>query len=232
MNSQGTTEEASEHARVRVVVCDDHRLLTDALQIAIDSNPDVELAAPPVVSGEDAIKLCAGLHPDVCVMDVHLGSAMDGIEATRRLRSVAPVTKVIVLSADHAEERVLDALEAGAAGYIPKSKPLLAVVDAIMTASHGGTVVDATELPGLIERTHRSRAERANAERRLRRLTRREREILGMIRNGTSNKDIALSLYISRRTVDTHVQNALRKLECNTRLQAAAFAARHMSPRT
>jgi DNA-binding NarL/FixJ family response regulator len=217
---------------MRVVLCDDHRLLTDALEMVLDSSPKVELAAPPVASGEDAIRLCADLRPDVCVMDVHLASDLDGIEATRRVRAVAPVTKVIMLSGDLADEHMLNALEAGAVGYIPKSRPLSAVVDAIVTAGQGGSVIDAGELPGLIERTHRSRVERADAERRLHRLTRREREILGMLRDGTSNTDIAEILYISRRTVDTHVQNILRKLDCHSRLQAAAFAARYMPETT
>jgi len=212
-----------------VVVCDDHQLLTDALHMTLGAAAEVELAEESVSTGEEAVKLCERLRPDVCVMDLHLGAGLDGIEATRRIRTASPMTKVIMLSADTREELAIDALEAGAAAFIRKSELLVEVASAIVTVGHGGSVLDPNELTGLIQRTSRARSNRADVRRRLDRLTPREREILGMLADGKSNTKISRELFISRRTVDTHIQNILRKLDLHSRLEAATFASRHLA---
>jgi DNA-binding NarL/FixJ family response regulator len=211
-----------------IVVCDDHKMMIDALRFGLDAFPDVDADVRAVSTAEQAVEVCRSVQPDVCVMDVHLGSGTDGIEATRRIREGSPETKVIILSADASEERIVDSLEAGAAGYVPKSEPLSTIVKAIVTVGRGGSVIDLSDLPGMIERTSRARAARAEVGRKLERLTAREREVLGLLRHGKSNPDIAQELFISSRTVDTHIQNILRKLRLHSRLEAATFAMRHL----
>ena len=218
---------SADAAPISVLICDDHQLVTDALSLVVRSAPDMELVAEPVGRAEEAIDICRRAEPDICVMNVGLGPGLNGIEATRRIRSVSPNTIVIVLSSNNSDERVVAAIEAGAAGLVHKGEGLQAVVGAIRAAAQGESLIDHATLPGILERASNERRSRSEIESRMVNLTSREREILGLLQAGASGDEIARRLYISRRTVETHVQNLIRKLGVHSRLQAVALAAQY-----
>jgi len=222
-----STRRATDAAPISVLICDDHQLVTDALSLVVRSEHDMELVAQPVGRAEEAIDICRRAEPDICVMDVLLGPGLNGIEATRRIRSASPNTTVIVLSGDNTDERVVAAIEAGAAGLVHKGEGLQAIVGAIRAAAHGESLIDHATLPGILERASTERRSRSEIESRMARLTSREREILGLLETGASSDEIARRLYISPRTVETHVQNLIRKLGVHSRLEAVALAAQY-----
>jgi NarL family two-component system response regulator LiaR len=210
---------------VSVVVCDDQRMLTDALSFVFNARDEVTLSHPPVNRPEDAIEVAEHEHPDVVLMDVTLGSSIDGIEATRRIRSVSPSTSVVVFTADPSERRVVAALEAGAAGVLSKEEPVESLVDAVLRAARGACLIDAQRLPGLMAAAAEQRRRQAEIDGRLDSLTQREWQILQAICRGERSDHIARRLFISPRTVATHTQSILRKLHVHSQLAAVALAA-------
>jgi DNA-binding NarL/FixJ family response regulator len=213
------------YQNVRVLICEDHRLVADAFALAVRATHDLDLVGDPVASAEAAIEIADRERPDVSLVDVYLEGATNGIEATRQIRAVSPQTRVVVLSGDRRDERLVDAFEAGASAFLYKGEPLGRLIDAIRDVGRGRTLIDDDSMPALLERTRSARARRSDVDRRFARLTPREREVLMALRSGTSNDAIAQTLRISRRTVDTHVQNILRKLGVHTKLQAVALIA-------
>ena len=217
------TLDGDQRGRVSVVVCDDDLVLTDALRLVVSSSRDVDIAAVVSTVG-DAVDACSRLRPDVCTMDVYLASEPNGLEGTRRVRAASPGTKVLVVTADKSDEVVLGTIEAGAVGLVHKGEGLQAVISALKRAAEGQTLIDHARLPALIERASRERASRAWIEQRMARLTTREREVLSLLQGGARNDEISEALFISLRTVETHVQNVLRKLGAHTKLEAVAIA--------
>jgi DNA-binding NarL/FixJ family response regulator len=217
---------ASPVRRVSVLICDDHPIVSGALKLAVEASPVLCLAAEPVSHGIEAIEVCRRRRPDVCVMDVNLGGEPDGIAATRAIREVSEDTRVLVLSGFVNDEMQLSAIEAGAIGFVHKGESLDSLLQAISDAGQGKSVIDHEGLPRLVERTSRERAARRDARDRLERLTPREREVLDLIRAGNGNHDIAAILYISPRTVETHIKHLLRKMGARSKLHAVAIASR------
>ncbi len=212
---------------VRLLICDDHRVLTDALVVVVRVDPDLELVAPPVHTPDEAVELCRTLRPDVVLMDISFGEALSGIEATRRIKAIAPDTNVVMMTAHHDSVLQAEAAEAGASGYLSKSEGAGAVLAAAKAAARGETLFDPRELAAGMARAARQREADRDLRARFRRLTAREGEILRMISEGLGNDAIGERLFISPLTVQTHVRNILAKLEVHSRLQAAALAARH-----
>jgi DNA-binding NarL/FixJ family response regulator len=211
-------------APISVLICDEQRLFADALAIVVGSAPNVRLVAEPVDNASAAIAACARLKPEVVLMDLHLPGKSNGIEATKQIRSESPGTKVIIVTADPRDHVILDALEAGASGVLRKSDSLDRVLDAVGAAARNEWLIDLKELPRMLESAAREREARREREHRLSQLTEREREILALMQEGARTAQIAERLYISPRTVATHAQNILRKLQVHSKLEAVAFA--------
>ena len=211
---------------IRLLICDDHRLLTDAMAIALSHDADLSLATPPVATPEEAIERSAEVRPDVVIMDVTFGGAMDGIQATRRIKEVSPETHVVVMTANRTERLVVEALEAGASALLPKSEGLDAMLEAAKAAARGETAMDPGILAGILSRVARERAGTQEQAARGERLTGREREILDLLMQGLRTRDIAERLFLSPLTVQTHVRNILRKLRVRSRLEAVAMVRR------
>jgi NarL family two-component system response regulator LiaR len=218
---------AEEPRAVTILICDDHRVLTDALAIVVGLDDSLELVAPPVQSPQSAIDLCVELLPDVVLMDVDFKGDMSGIEATRKIKEISPATKVVIMTA-HDEDRLLvDAVEAGASGFLSKDDAAHELLSAAKAAADGEVLIDPETLARLLPQVTREREQTRDALALLRDLTDREREILSLLAQGMRNDDIASQLYISPQTVQTHVRNILGKLRVHSKLEAVAFAVRH-----
>jgi DNA-binding NarL/FixJ family response regulator len=212
--------------RIELLICDDHRLLTDTLTSVVSHEPTVRLL-PPVHSSEEAVELVREHHPDVVLMDIEFRGAMSGIEATRHIKQMSPATQVVVMTAHEDERLLVEAVEAGASGFLRKTEGVDELMGAIRAAAAGEILVDRVALARLLPQVARERERRRDAQLLLSQLTDREREILVLLSEGLRNDDIAARLFISPQTVQTHVRNLLGKLGVLSKLEAVAFAVRN-----
>ena len=212
---------------ITVLVCDDHRILTDSLAMIIRSDDDLELVGEPVADPESGIEVCRTTRPDVVLMDYEFRGRMNGMEATRRIRAASPDTNVIIMTA-HEDDAVLVAcVEAGACGFLNKTEALDEVIAAVKGAADGDVLIDPVILSKAMHTVAQQREARREADSVLDHLTEREREILQLLAHGLRNDGIAEKLFISPQTVQTHVRNILAKLGVHSKLEAVSFAIRH-----
>jgi DNA-binding NarL/FixJ family response regulator len=212
---------------IEMVICDDHRMLTDLLIQVVENDPGLRLLARPVHSPDQAIELCREHHPDVVLMDVEFRGAMSGIEATRRIKELSPATKVVIMTA-HEEDRLLvEAVEAGASGFLHKTEGVDEFLGAIKAAAEGEILIDRAALARLLPKVAREREIHRDAQLLLGQLTDREREVLQLLAEGLRIDEIGGRLFISPQTVQTHVRNILGKLGTHSKLEAVVFAIRH-----
>jgi DNA-binding NarL/FixJ family response regulator len=210
--------------RIRVVVVDDHDVVRRGLLAVLDGEPDLEVVGA-AEGGLQALDLIARLdddaqRPDVVVMDLQM-TPVDGIEATRQIRSRYDDVEVVALTSFGEEKRVHAALEAGASAYLLKDADVEEVPAAVRAAHRGEVRLDPAVARVLMSSLRGiSRDDVSYA------LTPRELEVLGLVGRGRANKEIAAELSISERTARTHVSNVLRKLGLASRTQAALWAVR------
>jgi len=204
-----------------VLLVDDHAVVREGLRTFLELQDGIDVVGE-AADGNEAVCEALRLDPDVVLMDLVMPE-LDGVGAMRRLRDVAPRSRVIVLTSFLDEERLLPAIQAGAAGYLLKNAQPAELARAIHAAQRGETIIDPTAASRLVE------AIAANPTRVIvepERLTRREREVLELIAAGRSNKRIAYELGIAEKTVKTHVGHLLAKLGVTDRTQAALLAVR------
>jgi DNA-binding NarL/FixJ family response regulator len=200
---------------IRLVLADDHQVFAEGLGMVLDAEEDVEvLGIAP--DGEGALRLVGEHLPDVLLLDAHMPRT-DVCEVVRGAKAAAPETLVVVLSADTRREIVDVAIQAGADGFLAKDLTGWQVAS-VLRRLLAGQVAPVT--PALPERPARD----PSVELRVRTLSAREREILGLLVNGHSNRRIAEECFLSLNTVRTHVQNVLVKLGVHSKLEAVAFA--------
>jgi DNA-binding NarL/FixJ family response regulator len=212
---------------VTLLICDDHKILTDALATVVGLDDTLRMVAEPVHDPETAIALCTEHLPDVVLMDIVFKGGMSGIEATRRIKELSPSTKVVIMTA-HDEDRLLvEAVEAGASGFLGKDEAAGELLSAAKAAAEGEVLIDPATLTRLLAQVARERAAERDAQLLMNDLTEREREILQLLAEGMRNDDIATKLFISPQTVQTHVRNILGKLRVHSKLEAVAFAVRY-----
>ncbi len=212
---------------ISVLICDDHRLLTDTLTTVIENDPALRMLTPPVHSSEEAVDLVRDRHPDVVLMDIEFRGSMSGIEATRQIKALSPSTKVVIMTAHQGDRLLVEAVEAGASGFLRKTEGVDEVLSAVKAAAAGEILVDRIELARLLPHVARERQVQRDAEKLLGQVTEREREILQLLGDGLRNEEIAARLFISPQTVQTHVRNILTKLGVHSKLEAVVFALRH-----
>jgi len=204
---------------IRVLLVDDHAVVREGLRNFLALQDGLEIVGE-ASDGAEAIEQAQRLEPDVILMDLVM-PGLDGIGAMRQLRVRSPGSRVIVLTSFLEDERVLPAVQAGAAGYLLKNVAPAELARAIRAAHAGEAIIDPTAAARLVHAIAddaRSRIEEPE------RLTRRERDVLELIARGQSNKRIALELGISEKTVKTHVGHLLAKLGVSDRTQAALMA--------
>ena len=204
---------------IRVLLVDDHTVVREGLRTFLELQDGIEIAGE-AADGEAAIREAERLHPDVILMDLVMPK-LDGVGAMQELRRRLPSIRVIVLTSFMQDERLLPAIQAGAAGYLLKNVEPAELARAVRAAHAGGTLLDPTVASRLVEAIAQPRGEEPRE-----RLTAREREVLGLIALGRSNKRIALELGIAEKTVKTHVGHLLAKLGVPDRTQAALLAVR------
>jgi DNA-binding NarL/FixJ family response regulator len=212
---------------VTLLICDDHKTLTDALAMVVERDDALRLVAEPVHDASRAVDLCLEHRPNVVLMDIEFKAGIDGIEATRRIKRSAPATKVVIMTAHDDERRMVEAVEAGASGFFGKDEPADEVLAAAKAAAEGEVLIDPSTLARLLHQVTRERDEHREVVARFSTLTEREREILRHVAQGRRNDDIASTLFISPQTVQTHVRNVLGKLGVHSKLEAVALAVRH-----
>lgn len=210
---------------IRLLICDDHRILGDAMAMLVRMDPQLELVADPFNRTESAVAAVAELQPDVVLMDVDFPSGMNGIEATRAIMTQRPATRVVVMSGSSDSDAMLvAAIGAGAAGFLPKSEAASKILEAVRAAANGESLLDSSTLMRVLRQVGDAKAHRGALDQKTSRLTNREVEILQSVAEGESNADIANDLFLSVHTVQTHVRNILVKLEVHSKLQAVALA--------
>jgi DNA-binding NarL/FixJ family response regulator len=206
-----------------VVVADDQELVRAGFRALVDSDPELEVVAE-AANGALAVEAVDHGGADVVLMDIRM-PVMDGIEATRLLRAMDDPPEVLILTTFDTDENVFDALEAGAAGFLVKDTPPVQLLGAIKAAAHGGAVISPGTTRRLVDHLVAARTGPASApSASLALLTDREQEVLGLIAQGCSNREIAGRLFISELTAKTHVSRVLTKLGVVSRVQAAVVA--------
>jgi DNA-binding NarL/FixJ family response regulator len=197
------------------VIADDHPAIIDAVSRYLADVDDVEIVAQ-AQDGEEALRLIAEHAPDVAIVDIRM-PGVGGIDIARKLSDEGSETAVILYTGHGERSLLLEALDAGARGFLVKEAPLDDLARAIRTIGGGGTYVDPA-LAGVLAGSQ--------AAERLPTVTKREREILRLLADGMRNEEVAQQLSISPLTVRTHVKNAMQKLEADTRTEAVAKALR------
>jgi NarL family two-component system response regulator LiaR len=205
-------------APIRVLIADDHAILRKGIRALLGTEPDIEVVGE-TGDGQETVAQARALRPDVILMDLMMPK-MDGIEATRRITLEQPGVHVLVLTSFAADDKVFPAIKAGALGYLLKDTGPAELVHAIHQVYQGTpSLASAIALKVLYELSHPPQQPATPDP-----LTGRELEVLRLIAQGCSNKDIAEQLVITELTVSTHVSNVLAKLHLASRTQAALYA--------
>lgn len=204
---------------IRVLVVDDHQVVRRGLRTFLEVQPDIEVVGE-AADGEQGVERAGELAPDVILMDVRM-PGVDGIEALRRLRDNGSKARVLVVTSFTEQRTVVPALRAGAAGYVYKDVDPDALAGAIRSVHAGHVLLQPEVAEALL-----SQEDAPHGQGRGGTLTDREREVLSLIAEGRSNREIARTLVLSEKTVKTHVSNILMKLDLSDRTQAALWAVR------
>ena len=202
--------------KVRVLLVDDHTVVRKGLRLAFGLEPDLEVVGE-AGNGREALDLVESLRPDVVVMDL-LMPVMDGLEATRELRSRFPDVEVVALTSVLEDRMVVDVIEAGAAGYMLKESRPGELFEAVRAAARGEVRLDPRAQARLVREVRGPKLREP--------LTERESEVLSLVAKGMTNKAIAQRLDVAEATVKSHVSSLLAKLGLRSRTQAALFALR------
>jgi DNA-binding NarL/FixJ family response regulator len=208
---------------IRVVLVDDDELVRSGLAMIIDSADDIEVCAQ-ASSGRDGIEAVRRHRPDVVLMDLRM-PGMDGVEATAQLMAMPDVdARVVVVTTFDDDRHVLDALRAGASGYLLKRSRPTELLDGIRLVADGDGLLSPSVTRQLIERIADHHVPDPDDARSLDRLTEREREVLVRVAQGLNNAEIADQLHISESTAKTHLKRLMMKLDLRDRVAAVVFA--------
>ncbi len=202
---------------IRILVADDHPVVRDGLIAMLGTQPDLAVVGE-AASGTDVLRQVASLKPDVVLLDLEMPE-MNGVQALRQLRVEHPKAHVLIFTAFDTDELIVQAVQAGAQGYLLKGAPRDEIFRAIRVISAGGSLLEPVVASRLIH--HVQSEEQLDAQR----LTEREMQVLQLLAQGKSNKEIAAMLSISERTVKFHVSSIMSKLGANNRTEAVTVAA-------
>jgi DNA-binding NarL/FixJ family response regulator len=208
---------------LRVLLVDDHDLFRTGLRNLLEEQT-VQVVGE-AADGAQAIRMVRELAPDVVVMDLNM-PGMSGVEATRQVTTLAPLTRVVVLTISDQDEDVMNAILAGACGYLMKDSSIQDLMQGIKAASIGESLISPHIAAKVLQRMRATGTNEADAAMIRAELSDREIEVLKLIANGKDNAQIAADLHISPKTVKNHISNILMKLQIDNRIQAAVYAVR------
>jgi DNA-binding NarL/FixJ family response regulator len=223
--SEGTTisdPQVDDAAKIRVLIVDDHAVVRMGLRAFFDMLDDMEVVGE-ASDGSEGVAVARRLRPDVVLMDLLMPN-MDGITAIARIKAERPETEIVTMTSFIEEEKVTAALEAGASGYVLKDAEAEEVATAVRAAFAGEVHLDPAVARLLAQRM---RAKKSGADEPIEPLTDREKDVMRLLGQGMSNKDIGAALFITERTARTYVSNILGKLDLASRTQAALWAVEH-----
>jgi len=205
--------------QIRVLIVDDHFMVRQGLCALLEAQNDIKVVGQ-AASGEEAVNLCDDLSPDVVLMDLVM-PGLNGVEATRQIKQLCPRTQVIVLTSYHEDEHIVPSIRAGALSYLLKDVSPKELLTAVRRAAAGETTIH----PGVAAKMMKALSgPDAPKDSPLNELSKREIEVLRLIADGQPNSAIAEALFISEKTVKSHVSSILSKLNLTDRTQAAVYA--------
>jgi len=203
---------------IRVLIADDHLVVREGLRTILEAAADLILVGE-AADGAEAVRLAGELSPDVVLMDLRM-PGVDGIEAIRQIKACYPEVEIVILTTYDDDAYIVRGLRAGARGYLLKDAGRKVLFEAVRAAARGESLLP----PAVVEKVvaHLAEPKPVEAER----LSEREREVLDMLAQGAANKEIAVRLHITERTVKAHVTSIFNKLGVNSRAEAVAVALR------
>jgi len=214
----------TDDAKIKVLIVDDHQVVRQGLQIFLDLQEDIQIVGE-AGDGQAAVELAKELSPDVILMDLVM-PRLDGIAATSRIKALYPGTKLIALTSFTEDDKVFPAIQAGASSYLLKDVSPDALVDAIRAAHHGEARLHPEVMRKLMAQVA---AQTSSGKQQWNgpQLTDREQEVIRLVAQGKSNREIAEVLVISEKTAKAHISNILGKLGLDDRTQMAVYAIKH-----
>ena len=217
------TADERQPESLRVLIVDDHDLFRTGLRNLLEEE-GVQIVGE-AASGAEAVQRVRELVPDVVVMDLSM-PGMGGVDATHHIASIAPLTRVVMFTISDNDTDVMDAILAGACGYLLKDSSIQEVVAGIRAASRGESLISPAIAAKVLQRVRATRTQPEIASTIKAELSDREIDVLKLIANGKDNAVIAAELHISPKTVKNHISNILMKLQIDNRIQAAVYAVR------
>jgi len=208
-------------AKIRIMLADDHALFRQGIRTLVGSEPDMEVVAE-VANGGDAVTKASESRPDVVLMDIGM-PGLSSFEATRQIKKNRPDTKIVFLTMYDDEDYLVEGMEVGASGYVLKDSPSAHLVGAVRDVCRGGSYLSPRMLAQLVD-DFRTRIKSTNRTPRFATLTPREREVLKVLAEGKSVKEIACDLNLSVKTVEAHKFNLMRKLDIHNKAQLVQYA--------
>jgi DNA-binding NarL/FixJ family response regulator len=221
--TQTSSQTARSTETLRVLLVDDHDLFRTGLRNLLEEQT-VQVVGE-AADGAQAIRMVRELAPDVVVMDLNM-PGMSGVEATRQVTTLAPLTRVVVLTISDQDDDVMNAILAGACGYLMKDSSIQDLMQGIKAASVGESLISPHIAAKVLQRMRATGTNEADAAMIRSELSDREIQVLKLIANGKDNAQIAADLHISPKTVKNHISNILMKLQIDNRIQAAVYAVR------
>ncbi|KPC70302.1 histidine kinase [Thermoactinomyces vulgaris] len=206
----------------RVLIADDHAIVRSGLTLLINSQPDMEVVGA-AMDGKEAVDLSLELQPDIVLMDLSMPPGENGLTATKKLKEAAPEINVLILTMHDDEEYLFRVLHAGASGYILKNAEDMELIRAIQTVSQGAAYLYPSATKMLIQE-FLNRVQIGEQLEDYHILTQREQEVLSLIAQGYTNKEIAEKLVLSVKTIESHKANIMEKLHLKTRPELVRYA--------
>ncbi|AKG54030.1 DNA-binding response regulator [Dehalogenimonas sp. WBC-2] len=205
--------------KIKVLLADDHVIVREGTREMVQRQPDMQVVAE-ASDGVEAVELAKVYKPDVIVMDISMPN-MNGIEATKQIKKILPTTAILVLTAYDSDQYIMALLEAGAAGYLLKNVRGNQLIEAIRAVYSGESILQPSTTRRVID--HLKSKPLPTDDNPAAALTEREMEVLKLAAKGVSNRDIADRLFVSSRTVQTHLSNIFKKLEVASRTEAILY---------
>jgi DNA-binding NarL/FixJ family response regulator len=206
--------------KLRILLAEDHRILREGLKRLIAEQPNMEVVGE-ADNGIAAWQQAKELEPDIVLMDISM-PRLNGAEATVKIRELCPNVRVIALTGHRASAYLNEVLKAGASGYVLKQAAIDELIDAIQTVAKGGTYIDSASRESLVNSPLDDRIYKGEAQGKP--LSQREIQVLSLVANGYTNKEIANELSISVKTVETHKTNCMQKLDVKSRAEIVDYA--------